>query len=60
MKALIGSWDNRPYQLLAEITALRTRVAELEQALQRAQEDNALLREALRDPNESEVVVLTR
>lgn len=60
MKALIGSWDNRPYQLLAEITALRTRVAELEQALQRAHEDNALLREALRDPNESEVVVLTR
>lgn len=59
MKALIGSWDNRPYQLLAEITALRTRVAELEQALQRAHQDNDLLQEALRECDEAEVVVLT-
>lgn len=47
MKALIGSWDNRPYRLLAEITALRARVTELEQALDRAQRENALLQEAL-------------
>lgn len=59
MKALIGSWDNRPYQLLAEITALRTRVAELEQALTRAHEDNDLLKDALREHDEAEVVVLS-
>lgn len=47
MKALIGSWDNRPYRLLAEITALRARVTELEQALDRAQRENALLQDAL-------------
>lgn len=45
MKALVGSWDNRPYRLLAEITALRTRVAELEQELALVREENALLRE---------------
>lgn len=49
MKALIGSWDNRPYRLLAEITALRARVADLEEALERAHEDNALLRDELRE-----------
>lgn len=58
MKALIGSWDNRPYRLLAEITALRTRVSELEQALQRAHEDNELLKDALREQDEA-VAVLT-
>ncbi|HVL99207.1 MAG TPA: hypothetical protein VM324_07945 [Egibacteraceae bacterium] len=56
MKALIGSWDNRPYRLLAEITALRARVAQLEQELSRAHHDNALLQEALRERDE---VVLT-
>lgn len=59
MKALIGSWDNRPYQLLAEITALRTRVGELEQALQRAHEDNDLLKDALREQDKADAVVLT-
>lgn len=59
MKALIGSWDNRPYRLLAEITALRTRVAELEQALQAAQQDNAVLQEALREREEADVVLTT-
>jgi hypothetical protein len=44
MKALVGSWENRPYRLLAEVTALRGRVRDLEQALQRAEEENALLR----------------
>lgn len=59
MKALIGSWDNRPYQLLAEITALRTRVTELEQALHRAHEDNAVLQQALQEHDAAEAAVLT-
>ena len=47
MKALVGSWDNRPYQLLAEITALRTRVRELEDALERETSENERLRDEL-------------
>lgn len=49
MKAIIGSWDHRPYQLLAEITALRGRVRDLQRALERAQEENADLRAQLRE-----------
>lgn len=49
MKAIVGSWDHRPYQLLAEITALRGRVRDLEQALARAEEENAALRARLRE-----------
>jgi hypothetical protein len=49
MKAIIGSWDHRPYQLLAEITALRGRVRDLENALARAEEENATLRARLRE-----------
>jgi hypothetical protein len=45
MKALVGSWENRPYRLLAEVTALRARVRDLEQALQRVEEENAVLRD---------------
>lgn len=60
MKALIGSWDNRPYRLLAEVTALRARVAELEQELRRAREDNALLQEALRDQDAPAPVLTPR
>jgi predicted lipase len=44
MKALVGSWEQRPYRLLAEVTALRSRVRDLEQSLHRAQEENAALR----------------
>ena len=47
MKAIIGSWDHRPYQLLAEATALRARVAELQAQLDQAAEENAALRKAL-------------
>lgn len=47
MKALVGSWDHRPYQLLAEITALRTRVAELQAELTDARDENAVLRQLL-------------
>ncbi len=56
MKALIGSWDHRPYHLLAEATALRARVAELQAELDRANNENAALREALRD-SDLEVVL---
>jgi hypothetical protein len=49
MKALVGSWDHRPYGLLAENTALRSKVGELELALNRALEENAILRAALAD-----------
>lgn len=63
MKALVGSWDHRPYQLLAEVTALRSRVRELQEALDAAQRENERLRAALggdfEDDTEREVV-LTR
>jgi hypothetical protein len=62
MKALVGSWDHRPYGLIAENTALRTRVADLELALQRAQQENEQLRAALRDAVDvdAEVALTTR
>ena len=47
MKALVGSWDNRPHQLLAEVTALRTRVRELEEALEQTSRERDELRQAL-------------
>lgn len=56
MKALIGSWDHRPYQLLAEATALRARVRELEAELGQAREENAALRDALNE-HDLEVVL---
>jgi len=56
MKAIIGSWDQRPYRLLAEATALRSRVAELEAELQVLREENATLRAAVHD-SELEVVL---
>ena len=56
MKALIGSWDHRPYQLLAEATALRTRVAELQAELTAARDEIAALRETL-DERDLEVVM---
>jgi hypothetical protein len=49
MKALVGSWDHRPYGLLAENTALRSKVGDLELALSHALEENAVLRAALAD-----------
>jgi regulator of replication initiation timing len=47
MKALVGSWDNRPPRVLAELTALRTRVAELTRELQALRQENADLRALL-------------
>ena len=55
MKALIGSWDHRPYQLLAEATALRARVRELEAQLAAANAENAALQATISD-NDLEVV----
>lgn len=58
MKALIGSWDHRPYKLLAELTALRTRVAELQQELAEERATNAALRQALSESIDNEVAVV--
>jgi hypothetical protein len=70
MKALVGSWDTRPARVLAELTALRTRVAELKGELERARAENAELRQALAEaqarelaleaPREPEVVLSAR
>ena len=55
MKAVLGSWENRPYRLLAEVAALRTRVAELQAEraelatqLEEIREENEVLRAHVR------------
>lgn len=58
MKALVGPWDDRPYRLIAEITALRARVAELEAELERAREESAALR-AAREADDIQVALST-
>jgi hypothetical protein len=55
MKALVGSWDHRPYHVLAELTALRTRIAELEQELAEAHETNEALRGALSEAIDGQI-----
>lgn len=45
MKALLGAWDHQPHKLLAEITALRSKVAQLQSELAEARAENAVLRE---------------
>ena len=45
MKALVGSWDHAPQKLLAEITALRTKVAQLTAEIADLRAENAMLRE---------------
>ncbi|WP_108668234.1 hypothetical protein [Euzebya rosea] len=44
MKALVGSWDAAPHKLLAEITALRSKVAQLKAENEGLQAENAMLR----------------
>lgn len=46
MKALVGSWDSAPHKLLAEITALRSKVAQLHAENASLREENAMLRDA--------------
>jgi hypothetical protein len=57
MKALVGALDNRPYRLLAELTALRTRVAQLEHELALAREEADLLRDAVASAAERDVEI---
>ncbi len=44
MKALVGSWDAAPHRLVAEITALRSKVAQLKAENADLQAENAMLR----------------
>lgn len=49
MKALIGAMDHRPYQMLAELTSLRARVAGLREELEASESEKlALLEEIAR------------
>lgn len=45
MKALVGSWDTASHKLLAEITALRSKVAQLRAENADLRAENAMLRE---------------
>ena len=66
MKAVLGSWENRPYRLLAEVAALRSRVQEFQQERAQMQAELAALRaenETLRElvrPDDLEVVGSSR
>jgi hypothetical protein len=57
MKALVGPWEHRPYRLLAEITALRARVTELERSLAQARDENLELRQLLSESEEKEIAL---
>lgn len=46
MKALVGSWETHPHKLVAEITALRSKVAELKAEVESLKAENAMLRES--------------
>lgn len=57
MKALVGSWDHRSYRLLAETTALRSRIAELEAEIAELRVENERLRAAVVEVDDVEVVL---
>jgi len=60
MKALIGAMDHRPYQMLAELTALRARVADLREELEASEAEKMALQAEvarLRSVTEREVVL---
>lgn len=60
MKALIGAMDHRPYQMLAELTSLRARVAGLREELAASEAEKLALQEEiarLRALAEREVVL---
>ena len=44
MKALVGSWDTAPHRLVAELTALRSKVAQLKAENADLLAENAMLR----------------
>ena len=50
MKALVGSWDTAPHKLLAELAALRTKVAQLKSEIEDLRAENAMLREVREFP----------
>lgn len=52
MKALIGAWDSQPHKLLAEITALRSKIARLEGEIADLESENAMLRSRLEQSTE--------
>lgn len=58
MKALVGSWDTAPHKLLAELTALRSKVAQLKAEIEDLQAENSMLRE-VREPTVTEELVIT-
>lgn len=45
MKALVGAMDHRPYQMLAELTSLRARVAGLREELAASEAEKLQLQE---------------
>ena len=57
MKAIVGSWDTRPVRFVAELTAMRSRLAEMERELAEERARNADLRELLARIDEREVVL---
>ncbi|HUG83255.1 MAG TPA: hypothetical protein VMM13_01755 [Euzebya sp.] len=58
MKALVGSWDSAPHKLLAEITALRSKVAQLRAENADLRAEIAMMRD-LRDAASSEQLAST-
>ncbi|CAN5142993.1 hypothetical protein BH23ACT9_BH23ACT9_18540 [soil metagenome] len=58
MKALVGSWDSAPHKLLAEITALRSKVAQLRAENDDLRAENAMLRE-LRETIDADELAIT-
>ena len=54
MKALVGAWDQTPHKLLAELTALRTKVAQLRAEVADLRAENAMLRELTNAPEGAE------
>ena len=59
MKALVGSWDTRPHKLIAEVTALRSKIAELQAELADLRAENAMLRDLHGVAEEAEEALAT-
>lgn len=59
MKALVGAWDHAPQKLLAEITALRTKVAQLRAENDDLRAENAVLVDRLRELEDAQQLAST-